>query len=752
MILPNDILIRDTSNGQTVWVSQRLVVEMCGIKEENLRKTARVRYKRSLPPSWLKITGQEEFFLGATGESWRWGRKGGQYYYDIDTIPDRKPVCYRSMLPTKGELIRQVDENRLRGSRERQAEQRRMILEQVDRLIDNADITYYAEYMIGDKRIFNQGKAAQMAEAVAWCRFLKGAIESNQYKQLGFASQNEFLDTCAEIISTFDIEGFRIKTPGSLRKKVAMSPDRYDELRRYLVSGKYGNDNRRIIGKCEIVDYSTGEVLKIDMHEAVIMTYWLNPGGATKGTKRELWQLYASDMEAARCVPVKPSTFNHYTNTWANKVMTAKERHGTGHFRSSYKPYTPSKPLEYANSLWASDGSGVVPYRYRDQYGQWRSMKLYVMMVSDVASRYIAGYAVSRRSQHIEDFSMLRSAMQMALLDNGKTEVLDFISDNHGAYTSAESKAYLRQVCRNFRTIEPGNSQANPAEMMFRLFKRRFKSYFNLPETSWNAKSLESMANPDYFDIMTLPTYDEAIVKLQTAIETWNNTELSNGITPAAWFHGFKNERAGQYSDRQWRVITGEVSKKDLSYARSIMELQRGTDKYKYDIPSDAATVALIARYMGYDSAFKATVYWDRDGADVYSPDGVYMFSCPPAMLSAKSESEASHDSHTALAYYQKKSDAFEQMADRYVRDIEEARQTMFRGYEFNVQDKNTKEDYNLMMEHVDENQYRRALNIRQAEEEKKAARRQKKADKVLEEASLSFKRDKISDMSKYIK
>ena len=108
MLLPNDILIRETTDGTTVWVSQRLVMERCEIDSEVLRN-GRVRYKQSLPASWQAVAAQEEFFLGAKpGKSWRWGRKGGQYYYDIDTIPNRKPACYRDRLPTKEELLAEV--------------------------------------------------------------------------------------------------------------------------------------------------------------------------------------------------------------------------------------------------------------------------------------------------------------------------------------------------------------------------------------------------------------------------------------------------------------------------------------------------------------------------------------------------------------------------------------------------------------------------------------------------------------------
>lgn len=749
----NDILIRETSNGTTVWVSQRLVVDVCGISESYLAQKCRYAYKDSLPISWQKVADQDEFFLGLKqGRSWRWGRRNGQYYYDIDTIPNRAPACYRDRLPSKDELTALVDSNNLRGSRERQAEQRRQITEQVQRLVDNTDIAYFETYTIGDKRILDTERARQLAESVAWCRFIHRAIITGEYKIYGIATQADFYSVCAGMLSTLALEGLRIKTPASLRKKIIQAPGDIDLLRQYLISGKYCNDNPRKLGKYKMIDYTTGEVLRLDEHEAIIMTCWLNPGGSTKDTKRSLWQQYASDMEAIGKVPLSESTFNHYTNTWANKMLSSKERHGTKYSKNSYRPYVPAKPLEYANSLWASDGSGVVPYRYTDQYGKWRMMKLYVMLVSDTASRYIAGYSVSRKSQHVEDFTMLRSAMRMALLDNGKTEVLDFISDNHGAYTSATSKAYLQQAVRNFRTIKPDESQGNPAEMMFRLFKRKFKSYFNLPETSWNARSLESMANPDYYDIMSLPTYDEAITKLAAAIREWNSTKLSNELTPEKWFQSHKNPRAEQYDDRVWRKITGEFSKRDLSYSRGTMILERNGAEYKFDIPTDADTVALIAKYMGYSAAFSAHVYWNGDGADIYTPDGIYMFSCSPQRRTSKSMSEADSDSLGALAYHRGKRNEFDNMLEDFVDNVEYSADVMFRNYDFNVQGSGTKERYNDMHEQISAAEYNKGLAKRQATEKRAAERVAKKEAQAQNEAFIEYQKSHISDISKYTK
>ena len=751
MILPNDILIRATSDGQTVWVSQRMVCEACGVDEEVLRVSTK-RYKSSLPPSWRKVADQSEFFLGKKeGKAWRWGRKGGQYYYDYDHIPNRKPTCYRDLLPSKEELIGAVEDQKLDSSRTR----RNRIVDTLDEKVKNYesvdDFIYFSTFTIGDKDIFDTRRARDLQQAAAWCRFLKNAPALIENGSLGFRTLTGLYKVCAARIEKLDLTGFRIKSAESLRKKIAALPDG-EAMLAALVSGKYCNDNRRILGKSEIVDYATGEVMKYDAHQATIMSYWLNPGRSQKDSKQTLYGLYAYDMECLNIEPVKLSTFTHYINKWDNRYLSAAERHGKVYAKNAFRPYVPSKPLEYANSLWVSDGSGVVPYRYQDQYGKWGTMKMYTMLVTDAGSRYIAGYAVSSKGQHAEDPRMLRDAMRMALLDNGKTEVMDFLSDNHGAYTGAESQAFLSLACAHHRTIAPHDSQANPAEMIFRLFKRHFKSYFNLPETSWNARSLESMANPDYYDIMALPTYTEAIEKLTIAIREWNNTRLENELTPSEWFHALKNDRAGQYTDRQYRRITGEMSKRDLSYLRSILTLERDGKEYKFDIPTDAGTVALIAQHMGYAPSFKAHVYWNSEGADVYTTDEVYMFTCPPAPMASKSMTEATPDSLRALAYYNRKGAEFEEMVDGFVEDVEAAKAVMVRGYDFNIRDNATKEDYNAMHEQISAAEYERGRAKLEAKKQRARERERKKADQVQQQAVIDYHKNHISDLSKYIK
>lgn len=753
MILPNDILIRATSDGQTVWVSQRMVCEVGGVDEEYLRRKSRYEYLQSLRASWQTVTSQDEFFLGDNpSKSWRWGRKGGQYYYDYDRIPDRKPTCYRSLLPSKEELIDAVEGQNLRGSRERQAEQRRIVLERIEQCTDAADFRFFVDFAIGDKSIFDQSRARTLSRSAAWCRFLKYILMSGGHQELGFASQTDFLNLCTELIAAEGNNGLRIKSADSLRKKIASLPDDGDAMLAALVSGKYCNDNRRIIGKISLVDTHTGEVFQCDAHKATIMTYWLNPGQSQKDSKRSLYDLYAYDMECMNIEPVKLSTFVHYINGWDRQFLSAAERHGKSYAKNAFRPYVPSQPLEFANSLWVSDGSGVVPYRYQDQHGKWRMMKLYTMLVTDVASRYMVGYSISRKGEHIEDAKMLRDAMRMALLDNGKTEVMDFLSDNHGAYTSAESRNYLSLACAQHRTIIAGNSQSNPAECIFRLFKRHFKSYFNLPETSWDAKSLESKANPDYFDIMALPTFSEAIEKLNNAIREWNTTRLKNGMTPETWFRDLKNPAAQQFDDRRYRMVTGQVSKRDITYARSILILKRNDINYKYDIPTDAATIALIAKHMGYAPKLEVTAYWDADGADLYTPGGIYMFTCPPAPLASKTYAEATPEGLHALGHHEQKGEVYDALTQDFVEDIARAKAVLSPNYDYNILSSGTKEDYNGMREQISAAEYERGRAKLETKERRAREREQKKADQVQQQAVINYHKNQISDLSKYTK
>ena len=89
-------------------------------------------------------------------------------------------------------------------------------------------------------------------------------------------------------------------------------------------------------------------------------------------------------------------------------------------------------------------------------------------------------------------------------------------------------------------------------------------------------------------------------------------------------------------------------------------------------------------------------------------------------------------------------------MVDGFVEDVEAAKAVMVRGYDFNIRDNATKEDYNAMHEQISAAEYERGRA--KLEAKKQRAREREKADQVQQQAVIDYHKNHISDLSKYIK
>jgi hypothetical protein len=96
----DDIVIRGKKGGDTVWVSERLVVVVLDVTEEHLRTVARNRYAATVSTS-----RRDRDVLPDTGASWRYAKINGRFYYDLLRIPDTAPTHYRSRLGTREQLL-----------------------------------------------------------------------------------------------------------------------------------------------------------------------------------------------------------------------------------------------------------------------------------------------------------------------------------------------------------------------------------------------------------------------------------------------------------------------------------------------------------------------------------------------------------------------------------------------------------------------------------------------------------------------
>lgn len=98
-----DIITRNTGDKQTVWLSQRLVIDLCDLKNDWFEKV-RSRYKATVQKCY-----HHHNILPDSGKGWRWAKMDAGFYYDLSRIPNRAPQNYRELFGDASELIKNYE-------------------------------------------------------------------------------------------------------------------------------------------------------------------------------------------------------------------------------------------------------------------------------------------------------------------------------------------------------------------------------------------------------------------------------------------------------------------------------------------------------------------------------------------------------------------------------------------------------------------------------------------------------------------
>lgn len=672
---PNDIIIKNTKDGETLWLSQRLVQQVCEVNDEYFW-LVRNRYKKSVQGCYHHLS-----FLPDSGKGWRWAKTDRGFFYCYDNIPDRNPTNYRSRFGTAEQLKSALNEVSGKIKSTLKEATKAEIKQAVRYLYNNEDYRYYQlESPVG----FSEQQAKELMKSLAWCRYISREYFSGGFKNLGIQKKGDFIQICTEILEPMQLEGLKVSSAAYLRNKIAELPSDQSEKeqRDYLISGKHGNINALKVGKAEICDPETGEVFKFDAHEALMFNAYMNPGGTTK---EAIWKLYngfyVPGIQEFGFEPIAYRTFCHHLAMFHNQIRTAKARHGEDYYKKHFLTYIPSKKLQFSHSLFAGDGSGTVNYQYINSAGKLSTMKLYVILISDVASRKIVGWAPADKGQHKETPEMLEKAIKMAVENCNRMTMFEFVSDNHSAFTAGVSKELLNNVFNKVRTIQVGNSQANPAEVEFRLFKRSMRDQLNFTSSSWDA-GIENQSNPDFFDVETLPTYEDAVIQVAELIERFNHSPQRDGVTPDMRFSN-RNPNCMPMDGRVLRKLFGYQTEKMIRGMRGFLQLEKTQgyeirEKYLFEIPDYETTGAeLLAKATNYVKEGKVKVIWDETNADIYTLDGKFVMTAPKAKLASQAYIESDAENDGALSHHWARktrqmnaADAFEEMLTEIVTEL----------------------------------------------------------------------------------
>ena len=652
-------IIKANAGKHTLWVAQSYLRQVAsGISEEYFWKVRSLATKS-------KTAG------------WQWCKIDGDYYYDYATIPDRAPKHYRSLLPSSEELTRMA---RQPFNDTEVLERAAMLMEQdVAAFFKKEDITWF---MYESSPCFAYERAHELAQGLAWARLLWQVVKADRYIRYGINSIMQGYEVGAGIMKAKQLYGMRTGTAASLRNKLTEFPATADAVtqRQSMISGKFGNDNRRIVGTAQVIDPETGELMPFDAHQAVMFALYMNIGYANKQYKNTLYrERYINMMTEMGHTPVSYRTFCTHTDEVYNKMLMTKERDGDKAFNSLYKTYVPCLPLQFSNSLWVADGSGTKlqylaaspdPSKGGEKAQKGTGVKvktLYMVRINDVASQALIGYAISETG---ENDTMVRNALKMAVDAADGFLPLDFLSDNGGSFTGADIKSRLTVLLPHVRTITVGNSQENIAETFVRLFTEMGRSIENWSGTGYNAKTLQHQPNSDYQHIDKLPSRDEAYAQMYALIDKWNNTITVNGQTRMERFKAARHTESATHTPRTYRYAFGHTTEIELSRYRGFVSVNHDGTRYLFTVENYETELQRISAALGNKGDAKIQVRWNETGADLYTPAGAFLLECLPTEKAHKSHAEATPETWDALQKLARRKKAMNDAADNMVQKV----------------------------------------------------------------------------------
>ena len=638
-----------------VWINHFKLVGI-GMSDGYGRKV-RSEFKNSLSKYYKdKLDNKQLNVMPDTNTPWRWAKWEGEFYYDYNYIPNRAPNYYRNSLPSRENCIEIYNQAENDGYKKILRGVEAKIKMEAEFYIEPADIAN----LIYNNNFLTVSVADQIVKARALCVAINNNTAS--YKSLGITKAVDFWSACTKLVKKQNLQGLKIANPNGLRNKLRNFPENKDDQFKYLISGKYGNKNKLVVGKFQYVDIETGQIFKYDLHEALIYNYWMNPGRPNKLHQTGIagvYPKYKERIEAYGLDAVSERTVQFYISRFSNKALMALERDGKDHFTNTYLPYVPQFMPQYTGSLWVGDFSGS-KILYRDTVTKWNTntgrkvtkqviKSHYMCRITDVATGKLIGWSLSEKQG--ERWTDVVPALNMAMENNHGRMAMEFVTDNGGVWKEKENKLKLDMLFKKHRPIGLGNKQSNKAEFYVKMLSDIAREFDNWSMLGFNSKHIDNEANPDYLNPANIPSKQEVTMQIEALIEQWNSTERNDGTIPN--IEQSKVERLHpkltKINPRVYRYCLANTTTTRLNRTRSILNIDKGDTNYKYKIADWEEVIKQIDDMMYGSTDLKVKVCYDADEADIYTLDGKYMTTAKRAELSHSTQFEATDESTKAL-------------------------------------------------------------------------------------------------------
>ena len=663
-----EVIVKRLGDNRTIWISEEL------IGNKDLQKSRRSDFLKSVP-----VSLRNRNILPATGESWRWAKIDNCFYFDFDTIPS----ITKRKLPSEAQLLTLAAKGY--SKEENTAIMKQELLQEAKADINETDLKEITDkFMFGNDRNFSFDYSAKLAEGfvvLSYIAKIRNTEGADGWRKFGFQKMKDFDEAVCNFFKEKNYPNLKISGSRQLRAKLSdfVASDNKIEM---LISKKIGNQNASVVLTIDLIDEETGEVLKYSLHQTVMYGLWnggnVELGELNKQNKTQLYSLYVDEMTRYGYGEevMGYDCFCRHTNRWFTEMFVSSGRTGSQIYTHKIKPYVLTKGVENPMSLWVADGTGTkMVFQYK---GTMRT--LFRVNIFDVYSQKIVGYAIQtnlKKDAKKEESWMFVESLKMAMEQSGGRIAKEILTDNGGAFADSEVKQALQVLFPVYRTIKPGNSQANKAETLQRLVMNFCRRYENFVGTRLGVKAEHQTTNFDGLDLNNLMTFEEAVAQQAQMIEEWNNRKGADGLTPNERYFGVNNENLTSDS---WGVVPSEFAVRralgwkteiDLSYQRGILQIVKDGIEYSYQL-NLSENAEKINKLTGWKGNAKVKVYHDGKVADIYNYQDELIVSVKAVNKAFKAECEKDSLSAQGMQEQVAEIKKFEQKSIQTVEEIKQ--------------------------------------------------------------------------------
>lgn len=376
-----DIITRNTGGKQTVWLSQRFVMDLCGISEEYSWKV-RSKYKSTVQPCY-----HHHNILPDSGKGWRWAKMDAGFYYDLARIPNRSPQNYRELFGDASELVKNYDDF-TKGNQSSEFET------MFKRHLNNVYRSYLEFYSEA-----NEVQRPALAKACAVIDFIL------DYKDSYPGTKNKLYKDLEPVLKKLDLQYI---PHHHLRLK-----DKIDEL--------FGTESLAIPDIIKLP--RTGNINSSVFVDPQLNSWMLQLRNMPKNYSDEYIIRKVEDMceMMMKRVPSKSWFKKNILQLPSTKFLTSK-RYGSSRKSHVHKSYIPTQGALYAGDCWEMDATRVNIIGHTveiedETTGKKKKVEKFLMVVAirDVHSGDILGYSFD----HSENRRVYTDAIAMAVKKTG---------------------------------------------------------------------------------------------------------------------------------------------------------------------------------------------------------------------------------------------------------------------------------------------------------------------------------------------